>query len=294
MIRNHRIDRLAVNVEALATFVAILEEGSLVAAAERLHVTPSTITARLQTLEREIGHPLVHRSKSGATPTPVGRRIRRNAETMLALWEQTRRTAALADLTTDHVAIGCDPDLWVGVAARVMSALDEYAPISGRTIRHGSAADLADWQRDGLTDISVTYVPTANAGQQIRSAPDDELILVGTEPDRPTHFDPGYVFVDGGDDFARDHAAAFATAAISRITFESATTALTHLRENGGSAYIPRRLAVDGLDGGWLHHLHDSPVFRRPVFVVSPVGAADRWPWLDDIVAAIGVSAAAG
>ena len=274
------------NVDALATFVAILDEGSLVGAAERLHVTPSTVTARLQTLEREIGHPLVNRSKSGATPTAVGRRIRRNAETMLALWEQTQRTAALADLATDHVAIGCDHDLWVGVASRVMASLDEHAEIIGRTIRHGSAAELADWQRDGLTDLSVTYVPTASASQQIHPLPDDDLILVGTEPDRPTTFDPGYVFVDGGDDFARDHAAAYATAAIAPITFESASTALIHLRDVGGSAYLPARLAADGLADGWLHRLADAPVFRRPVFLIAPVDAAQRWPWFDAVVRA--------
>ena len=113
--------RFRVELTQLASIVVTAHEAPVngrritghrvVGAAERLHVTPSTVTARLQTLEREIGHPLVHRSKSGATPTAVGRRIRRNAETMLALWEQTQRTAALADLESG--CHSCQRQGWV-------------------------------------------------------------------------------------------------------------------------------------------------------------------------------------
>ena len=45
------------NLQSLATFLAIIETGSLVRAAERLNVTQSTVTARLKALEDHLGHP---------------------------------------------------------------------------------------------------------------------------------------------------------------------------------------------------------------------------------------------
>ena len=56
------------NLTSLQTFLAILETGSLVRAADKLNVTQSTVTARLKTLEEELGQVLINRQKSGATP----------------------------------------------------------------------------------------------------------------------------------------------------------------------------------------------------------------------------------
>ncbi len=60
------------NLDELRTFLEVVETGSLVTAARRLHVTPSTVTARINGLEEEIGQKLLHRNKSGAElPRPV-------------------------------------------------------------------------------------------------------------------------------------------------------------------------------------------------------------------------------
>ena len=54
------------NDAALCTFIAIADTGSLVRASERLNVTQSTVTARLKTLEEELGQTLFTRGKAGA------------------------------------------------------------------------------------------------------------------------------------------------------------------------------------------------------------------------------------
>ena len=64
------------NIAALQTFLTILEQGSLVRASERLHVTQSTITARLKALEQDLGQTLINRHKSGVTPTAPGLRLK--------------------------------------------------------------------------------------------------------------------------------------------------------------------------------------------------------------------------
>ena len=81
----------------LKTFLAIIETGSLVRASYKLHVTQSTITARLKTLEDSLGQRLVNRTKSGATLTAAGIRLHRYAQTIDELWSQAQQETALPD-----------------------------------------------------------------------------------------------------------------------------------------------------------------------------------------------------
>ena len=57
------------NIEHARTFLAVADTGSFVSAAERLHVTQSTVSARIRALEDLLGRPLFTRNKAGAVLT---------------------------------------------------------------------------------------------------------------------------------------------------------------------------------------------------------------------------------
>ena len=59
-------------LDDLALFVAIVDSGSLSAAAHRLDLPPATLTRRLQQLEQRLGYKLLHRSARRLQPTPEG------------------------------------------------------------------------------------------------------------------------------------------------------------------------------------------------------------------------------
>ena len=63
------------NLSEIQTFNAVVSTGNLNKAAEVLHVTQSTVYARLNNLEQELGQVLFHRKKSGAELTPAGFRF---------------------------------------------------------------------------------------------------------------------------------------------------------------------------------------------------------------------------
>ena len=50
----------------LKTFLSVAESGSFAAASERLFVTQSAVSLRIQRLEDQLGKPLFLRSKAGA------------------------------------------------------------------------------------------------------------------------------------------------------------------------------------------------------------------------------------
>ena len=88
------------NIDALRTFIEVIETGSLVGAARRLNVTQSTVTARMDRLEEEVGQKLLHRYKSGAELTSAGFTFQRYAELMLQGWRRAKSEASLPEGVT--------------------------------------------------------------------------------------------------------------------------------------------------------------------------------------------------
>ncbi len=80
------------NQSEIDAFLAIIESGSLTKAAERLYLTQSTLSSRLDSLERELGAPLLIRKKGirRVQLTEAGKRMVPVAEKWKKLWQETR------------------------------------------------------------------------------------------------------------------------------------------------------------------------------------------------------------
>jgi len=76
------------------SFLAVLREGSLSAAARALGATQPTLGRHIEQLESALGCPLFTRSPGGLTPTPVALTLRPHAETMETAAEALLRQAS--------------------------------------------------------------------------------------------------------------------------------------------------------------------------------------------------------
>ena len=272
------------NLVALQTFLAIVETGSLVRASERLNVTQSTVTARLNTLENDLGQSLLHRQKSGAMLTASGIKFMRYAEIMTGLWQQARQETSLPEGIEAMCNIGCHMDLWSGLGRVLFDEIQERNQQTALSIWPGEQAELDRWLGTGLIDAAFTYQPVAHGNQTIHALAADKLVLYTTIPGSPMRFDPAYVYVDSGDDFRKAHARAYADASTAKISFGCSVWALEHLLEKDGSAYLPERLASAYLKSGLLHIVPDAPVFTRNTYLITNDIAASGWPWLAEMI----------
>ena len=105
-----------VNLDLLRSFFAITEFGSMSKAAEQLHVSQSTLTRQMQTLETEVGGPVLERGHSGVALTAAGH----------ALLDGMRPVVAKADIVLSEarkLARGQSASVRIGY---IMSAAGEY------------------------------------------------------------------------------------------------------------------------------------------------------------------------
>lgn len=272
------------NIVSLSTFLAIVEAGSLVRASEKMNVTQSTVTARLRTLEEEVGQSLVRRNKSGATLTPAGTRLLRYAEIMVGLWRQARLEASLPAGTDSVCNFGCHIDLWPSYGKSFCQSVTAVEPKMGVSILHGGRADLQDWLGAGLVDVILTYEPGLRGNQTIHPLPPEDIVLYTTKAGSPMRHDPHYVYIEHGDEFRARHAAAYSDADTARISFGCTTWGLEYLLDHGGSAYFSRQLVGEHLTTGKLFEVQAAPMFSRKRYLVINDDAVESWAWLKPLI----------
>lgn len=275
------------NIAVLRTFLAIVETRNLSRAAETLNVTQSTITARLNGLEEDLGQILFHRRKSGAELTAAGFRFERYAQLMVDLWRQARQEASLPSHVDMVCNFGCHFDLWTKFGQKVFDNVRRSRPNAALAIWPGEQADLDRWLGTGLVDAALCYAPTLAESWTARALRRDLLLLVSTEKRGMMRSDPAYIYVDGGEEFRRSHAEAYPDADTPLALFGSSTWALDHLLAFGGSAYLPERLIAEHLADGRLHRVPGAPEFVRRTYLVVNNSVLERWSWLDAALAGL-------
>jgi LysR family transcriptional regulator AphB len=139
-------------LDALALFVAIVEAGSLSAAAERLALPAATVTRRLQALERELGCRLLHRSARRLQPTAEGLQYYEQCRPLVhALTQATHALDANLRRVAGHIRVLAPVNLASGPLTPVwISFLSTHAEVSlefqlSNSLQDlvGSGADLA-------------------------------------------------------------------------------------------------------------------------------------------------------
>ena len=155
--------------DQLRTLAAVVDEGSLDAAARVLHVTPSAVSQRLKALEASVGQVVVVRS-SPAEPTDAGRVLLRLARQREVLEQEA--WAELRGGTEDHarvpltVAVNADSlATWFGGVVAEVARWDDVT-LRLRVTDEGWTRDLL---RSGEVVAAVTADPAPVGG--CRSAP---------------------------------------------------------------------------------------------------------------------------
>ena len=271
------------NSVALKTFLAIAETGSLVNASERLFVSQSTVTSRLQSLEQDIGQPLFNRKKSGVTLTAAGIKFKRYAGAMLDLWHQAKQETSLPAGVSSWCNIGCHHDLWSGTGRTLINNLHQQYPDIALSFVPGHHDQLTQWMSTGVIDAALSYRPFSQQHQTIHKLFTEQLILVAKKPNNPMRSDPHYIYFDAGQDFGRKHAAEYSDAGIAKVSFSSADWALDYLQDQGGSAYLPEHLVRPLLDEKKLFLVEGAPLFTRNAYLVTNDLVSEEWGWLDSL-----------
>lgn len=167
-------------LKALRSFVAIVEAGSISAAARQLHLSQPPLSARLQALEEELGVPLIERGARHTTPTQAGRALYQRAKKLLLLADAAaEEVARLAGEVQGVLRLGlissCGPTLLTSAFA----AFCRRHPRLRFELQEGNTYELLELLRAGAIEVAVLRTPFQQQGLRCRPLPPEPLAAAG-------------------------------------------------------------------------------------------------------------------
>ena len=254
------------DIELARTFLAIVSAGSFVRAAERLHVSQTTVSARVRSLEQQLRRPLFIRNKTGASLTPAGEQFLRRAPTLVQLWERTRHEVAVPAGRRAVLAVGAELSLWEPLLLRWLLWMRRMVPDVALRADIGPPEDLMDRVAEGILDIAVLYAPRYRAGLRVELLAEERLVMVTTPPAAGEA--PGYVQVDWGPEFALRHGTGPAAQGDPALHAGFGPLGLGYILEVGGAGYFRMGTVRPYLESGRLALVPDAPEFLHPAYAV--------------------------
>jgi len=264
------------DMDLVRTFLEVVETGSFIRAAESLHVTQSTVSARVKELELELKQPLFVRRKSGVMLTPAGKRFQPHAQTMLHVLRQARQDVALPAELRAIINIGGQYSLWQRILLSWMADYRASRPDVAVRAEAGTPESLMNHLADGLLDFVVMYIPEARPGFQIEKLMEETLVMAASRPEHRGPADPDYVFVDWGRDFAAWHSDQFPDFGSPGLHVSLGALGLSYILARGGAGYFPRRLVTADVAAGRLHLIAGMPEFLRPAHIIYPTDSGNE------------------
>src|SRR5690606_37004719 len=116
------------DTELARTFLSVVSAGTSGKAAETLFVTQSTVSARIQSLEQQLGCRLFERNKAGTTLTPAGRLFQKHATALLRTVERARQDAGVAQGFRASLTLGGRIGVWEGLLLPCLGDFRNRAP----------------------------------------------------------------------------------------------------------------------------------------------------------------------
>jgi len=218
------------DLESLRTFIAVARLGSLVRAAETLHRTQPSLSARLAGLERSWETKLFRRQARGMSLTPEGARLLPLAESVLEAARALDAAAGLPVAPARELRVGAGDALGRHLLPAALSRLLRREPGLSVRLVEGPAPKLLESLRGGEIDLALVARRAAEG--------------VGGITTRPLLESPVVVLAPAAGAPAR-----LLTVALLRdrrlVTLQQGSAFRRHLEEAFESAGVPFRPAVE-------------------------------------------------
>jgi len=257
------------DIDQIRTFLGVVANGSFLEAANRLHVTQSTVSTRIQRLEDYFGVTLFVRNRSGATLTLAGQRFFRHAKSLLLTLEQARHDIRLPSRFHASITVGARIALWEELLPRWVGAMRVLIPDISIRSEIGFEEDLIRGLIEGRMDVSMMYTPQQSPGLQIEYLFDETLVLVTTDKSKAWP-NEDYIYVDWGPSFYEMHNKYFPEMDRPPQVVNIGWLGVQLIISNGGSCFLPMRIAEPMIQEKKLSLVPDSPLFRLPAYMVFP------------------------
>lgn len=170
---------------ALRTFQAVVEEGGILAASRKLNTVQSNVTGRIRRLEEELGAELFFRKGRGLELAPSGKVLLDYARRMLMLERQTSAAIRLVGESAGELRIGAMETFAALHLPSALKAVRNEHPGLDLRVSTDTTSTLTEKVLDHKLDCAFVAGPVIHPDLQFDELVIEELVQVhaaGTDP----------------------------------------------------------------------------------------------------------------
>lgn len=257
------------DIQLAKTFLEIMSSGSFQEAAKRLHITQTTVTARIKSLEASLNCRLFIRNRSGATLTPEGERFVEHAKSFVFTWQRAKLDLSKQSNDIPTLNIGVENSLWNPLLTETINQLQSeqqhQQPQTNTTFdaRIETESLLIEQLDKGLLDAVVVHKPHYRSNFVVELLMEEKLIHVqSTTQSQPN------LFVDWGQEFKAQYDAVLPQPRQQGFKTNLGPLALKVMLGQGGNGYFRTRVVQKYLASGELERVVGAPEFSYPVYLL--------------------------
>jgi len=158
------------NLTQLEGFLAVVREGSLTKAAEKLYLTQPALSFQVKALEEELGQTLFERDGKQLRLTSAGHLLQERARQILDLVAQTRQdVTGLKELQRGQLRIGANETTSLYILPPVIQAFCERFPGLEIHLILRQSAEVVRLVAEGEVDFGIATLPVLDPHVETRT-----------------------------------------------------------------------------------------------------------------------------
>jgi len=142
------------DIESLRVLLSVLDHGGMTRAAERLHMSQSAVSRKVQRLEDRVGRPLLIRDGHTLRPTREGRALLSDARAMVDLHDRAVARLESSDLK-GSVKLASNGEIDTTQIAAILGAFRRRHPGAHVEFTVDHTGALVDWVEEGSIDVAM-------------------------------------------------------------------------------------------------------------------------------------------
>ena len=145
-------------IRTLHSFLALHHCGTIVAAAEKVHLSPAAVSVQLKNMEDELGIALFVRTKRSLEFTPAGRQLVPLAEKMVSIYEEMKAVKGGGPIG-GFLSLGVINSALGGVLPQLLKQVTQKNPGLEVKIIAGISDELVTQVNRGTLDMAIVTEP---------------------------------------------------------------------------------------------------------------------------------------
>lgn len=166
------------DIESLRTFLVLANTKNYTRTANQLYVAQSTVTNRINELEKELGTSLFVRTNRMVELTAEGEHFHLYAEKVIDLTNSSLAELSSIHKYDNHLRIGSSDSIYEGHLAPIILAHQKTHPNDSLKITIGMSSHLLEQLQNDILDVVFTYLPLKKSNYHCEIYRQDPMVLV--------------------------------------------------------------------------------------------------------------------